>query len=107
MDDLTVSAAMAGLTNVLWAPDGWPHLLLWALMDGPTEVSPIRLNILSRLWASNGWTHLILWAPMAGPTEVPFPINPSSRLRRPTSSASVMSAAPSFLSVLVGGGVGV
>ena len=25
---------------LLWAPNGWPHLLLFAPMAGPTEVSP-------------------------------------------------------------------
>ena len=25
MADLAVSTVMAGLTNVMWAPDGWPH----------------------------------------------------------------------------------
>ena len=43
----------------------------------------------------------------AGRTEVPIPINPSSRLRQPTSFTSVLTAAPIFLSVLVGGGGGV
>ena len=37
----------------------------------------------------------------AGPTEVPLPINPLSRLRRSTSFVSVLTAALSFLSVLV------
>ena len=40
----------------------------------------------------------------AGPTEVLIPINPSSCLRRTTSFTSVLTAAPSFLSVFVGGG---
>ena len=51
MADLTVSAAMAGLTNVLWATmacgrlwpvgtDGCPHLLLWVPMADLTDVSP-------------------------------------------------------------------
>ena len=62
----------------MWAPNGWPHLLLWAPMDGPTEVSHIRINLSSRMWAPNGWPHLLLWAPTAGLTEVPIPINPSS-----------------------------
>ena len=30
MADLTVSTAMDGLINVLWAPDSGPQLLLWA-----------------------------------------------------------------------------
>ena len=56
-----------------------------------------------------------MWAPMADPTfscgcrwltsrMFPHPPNPSFRLHRPTSFATVLSAAPSFLSVLVGGG---
>ena len=43
MDDLTVSAAMEGLTNILWAPmadlTNVP-LLLWAWMADLTDVSP-------------------------------------------------------------------
>ena len=55
MSDLNVSAAMAGLTNVLWAPmadlTNFP-LLLWAPMADLTDIT------------------LFLWAPLADLTDV-------------------------------------
>ena len=92
---LTVSAAMAGLTNVLWAPVA--DLTVSAAMAG-----------LAILWAPmadlTDFFPSILWAPMADFTDFfPSP-NPSFRLRRPTSFATGLSVALSFLPVLVGGG---
>ena len=81
MADLTVSAAMEGLMNILWAP-----------MDDLTVSATIAgLNILSALVAN--LTNILSPSP-----------NPSFRLRRPTSFSAGLSAAPSFLPVLVGGG---
>ena len=81
MAGLTVSAAMAVLANILWAP----------MADR---------NVIS---AMAGLTN-ILWAPMADLMNILSPSpNPLFRLCRPTSFMTSLSNAPSFLLVLVGG----
>ena len=131
MADLTVRAAMAGLTYVLWAPDVWLHLLLWAsngwpqggfplvcghltagrtffcghLTTGLTEVSLIRLNLLSRLWAPNVWPHLLLWAPDSWPHGGSHP-HQSTILSTPNYLRCVCSdRRPEFSFCLGGGGL--
>ena len=81
--------------------------VLWALMARPTFSCGSQ-------WLTIRMFPLLLWVPMDGPTfscgrlwltsrMFPHPPNASFCLHRPTSFATVLSADPSFLSVLVGG----
>ena len=129
MADLTVSAAMEGLINVLWAPEGWPNILLWVpngwhhggfsfvygslkvdrtfyfgrLTAGLTEVSPFQLNLSSCLWVPDGWPHLLLWAPDGWPHRGSHPHQPVI-LSTPTFLLLVRSDRCPELSVCLGEG---
>ena len=91
MTGLTVSTAIAGLTNILWAP----------LAD--LTVSAAMLGLNNILWAP--MDDLTVSALTAGLTNILYLYpNSSFRLQQSTSFANGLSVALSFLPVLVGGG---
>ena len=84
---------------LLWAPNVWPHLILWVTNGCPNRGFPFFCG---RQMAGHTFSCGCRWLP---PRWFPHPLNLSSHLCRPTFFVSVLFAAQSLLSVFEGGGL--